>query len=790
MWARADLRARWRSWLVLGLLAGVTFGFAAAGMAGARRADRAVPRYLAASGPRLDAAILPNDPAFDADVRARVAALAEVARAYPFVVAFALSVPRPGGLGGDFPGLLPTTAGANRVMANVIVDGRVPDPRRADEIAVDEAARDRFGLDLGATMVIEQSVTPELRAQLPPEFVPPGDDLDFRQRLRVVGIMKTVDENGGNFSPSSGFARKYADRLIGPTNMFLTLRRGEADFSRFRRDVQRIVGRPVNVESGTDLLRLRQTRNIAGIERDGLLLFALAVVVVGGVLVGQALVRAVSAGGADADTWRALGADRSLMIVAMTVPTFLVAAAGAIVAVIVAIALSPRLPIGSTRRIDIDIGVHADWPVLGIGVLVLVVGTLTVAVVSAWWRTARGEVGQHRPSTAGAWATRLGLSPALQVGARLAVEPGRGRRAVPVRSALVGAVVGVLGVVACATFRAGIADAVNRPARSGVVWDAGIASASGSLAPDVLAALADDAAARGVLDAVWIRAVDVDGIPTPTFGTTAVKGRMPFVVLSGRAPQRSDEIAFAPQTLRDHGLEVGERVQVGAGVRTTMRIVGTALMPETAHTGYDQSAWMTRDSLDAVLGPDPPLGPNDVWDFALVRWRAGTPDGAAKRTLRDLAGDAYFPFSAQLPSPVAELGRLRVLPLALAVFFAILAVATVAHALVTTVRRRRHDLAILRSVGFTARQSRGAIAWQATLLAVAGVVFGVPLGIVAGRAVWRSLAESFPVVYVPPLAVVVIAVVVPAAIAVVNAIAVGPGRAAARIRPADALRVE
>ena len=49
--------------------AGVTFGLAAAGVAGARRTEDALPRALAAS-PRLDAAVLPNDPEFDAEKRA------------------------------------------------------------------------------------------------------------------------------------------------------------------------------------------------------------------------------------------------------------------------------------------------------------------------------------------------------------------------------------------------------------------------------------------------------------------------------------------------------------------------------------------------------------------------------------------------------------------------------------------------------------------------------------------------------------------------------------------------
>src|SRR6185369_6794569 len=107
---------------------------------------------------------------------------------------------------------------------------------------------------------------------------------------------------------------------------------------------------------------------------------------------------------------------------------------------------------------------------------------------------------------------------------------------------------------------------------------------------------------------------------------------------------------------------------------------------------------------------------------------------------------------------------LRSLPLALGVFFALLASATVAHALVTTVRRRRQELAVLRSIGFTRRQARIAIGWQATLLAAAGAIIGVPAGIVAGRAMWQGLADSFPVVYVPPLALLAVLLVVPAAV--------------------------
>jgi hypothetical protein len=44
MWARSELRRRWPALVVLGLLAGVTTGLAAAAVAGARRTDSAEGR--------------------------------------------------------------------------------------------------------------------------------------------------------------------------------------------------------------------------------------------------------------------------------------------------------------------------------------------------------------------------------------------------------------------------------------------------------------------------------------------------------------------------------------------------------------------------------------------------------------------------------------------------------------------------------------------------------------------------------------------------------------------------
>src|SRR5438132_14421252 len=105
MWGRSELRARWRSWVVLGLLAGATFGLAAAGWAGARRTSIVLPRYIAAVH-LPDAAALVNDPVgFNAAKRAEVSTLPEVKAVFPFVVAIGIDA-KPTTDGG---GLIPVT---------------------------------------------------------------------------------------------------------------------------------------------------------------------------------------------------------------------------------------------------------------------------------------------------------------------------------------------------------------------------------------------------------------------------------------------------------------------------------------------------------------------------------------------------------------------------------------------------------------------------------------------------------------------------------------------------------
>jgi ABC-type antimicrobial peptide transport system permease subunit len=139
---------------------------------------------------------------------------------------------------------------------------------------------------------------------------------------------------------------------------------------------------------------------------------------------------------------------------------------------------------------------------------------------------------------------------------------------------------------------------------------------------------------------------------------------------------------------------------------------------------------------------------------------------------------------------MADLRSVRVQPLLLGGFLLLLALGAVGHALATAVRRRRHDMAVLRSLGMTRRQSRLTVAAQASVIAMFGLAFGLPLGLAAGRTGWRVLADATPVLYVAPLAVLALLIAVPGALAVANLLAALPARRAARLRVAQTLRAE
>src|SRR5207247_643879 len=127
------------------------------------------------------------------------------------------------------------------------------------------------------------------------------------------------------------------------------------------------------------------------------------------------------------------------------------------------------------------------------------------------------------------------------------------------------------------------------------------------------------------------------------------------------------------------------------------------------------------------------------------------------RTVPDIQPYVQLP---SRPNDLVNFGRVQNFPVYLATLVALMAAATLAHVLVTSIRRRRRDLAILKTLGFQRGQIAATVAWQATTLALVAALIGIPLGIAAGRWTWNAFANTLGIVPSPavPFAAVLLAI--------------------------------
>jgi len=236
-------------------------------------------------------------------------------------------------------------------------------------------------------------------------------------------------------------------------------------------------------------------------------------------------------------------------------------------------------------------------------------------------------------------------------------------------------------------------------------------------------------------------------------------------------------------------VRIGDTVTVGEPA-ATVRITGVALFPSDVHAEFDEGLWLTPSALDAIA-PPPPSVDGFTGDRALaLRFPKGTDIAGTIASMGSAVGDAASVSRSEAPVELENLRNVRTLPVVLAVFLALLALAAVSHVLMTSSRRRQRDFAILRAVGFNRRGTRLVLNAQGTAIAVVGIVLGVPLGLAIGRTGWRYVADQVPLEDVPPFAVLAVVLVIPLTLLVVNALALWPGRAVARMSPAQPLRAE
>lgn len=786
MRVRTELRAGWRAWLGLALAFALAGGLAMAAATGARRTATVYPRFFDAyrGAHVVTGGITFDDPVERAAAQTAIAHLPQV-EAYASTQFIAEGFELPSGVPVTFPESFVLGDATGQALLHVgrakVLRGRMFEPDAPDEAVIDLVAADRLGIGPGDRVTI-LLMDPESGAST------------IRRPVTIVG---TVIAPGGvgavgeaqlaavNVTP--GFMRANAPFLPPNEDGPYVRLRSVADIDAFTQAARKI--------APTLDFPIIAPRQIAGVQKmmrynvSALWILAALLAVAALAIIGQAIARQLAAEASMHRVMAALGTTRNQLIASDLIRAALAGVVGAALAVPIALAGSALTPYGIGRLIEPDPGVLADPFVLVIGALATFLAAVGAAVIPAIRLARRSAVRRpERPSRTVEMLRSLGAGPTAVAGARLALVPGRGMRTVPVRATIAGLALAIGSFAAASTFTASFRSLLEHPELYGFTWDVFAGSEDAALDAKVIAADPDI----------------VESTPGG-YGNISIAGKafLPLVfepgtieptVLAGRAPRADDEIALGTTLLRRLKRTVGQTVMVEApesegAPPTEFTIVGRVVVPPVFFQQVEpgESTAMTLAAFQKLApseGEDPTI-PH------LIRYRKGVDARAKVAELREKIPGLFV---GQFREPGAELAALKRstgLPIALTFVLLLMGIGTLVHTLITSIRKRRRDLAILKTLGFVSRQVRGTVAWQTSILVGVALLVGIPAGIVAGRWGWRLFADTIGVVPLPVSPVLLTVVILPlVGIALANIVGLLPGRNAARTSAATVLRTE
>jgi hypothetical protein len=845
---RTTFHLRWGGYLAMVILVGLIGSLGFASLAAARRTQSSFSTFIASTNPSdltvsvyNGGASASGNPTYDPSLTAAIARLPDVRH-----VAAAIEVtgapltsggsPRIGIAGDAFPvasidGLFFTQ---DRVA---VTEGRMPSPNRPDEIVMAPVLANQFGFRVG--QVIPYGFYSNAQQNQPgfgTSAVPPA----LRVNLKVVGlaslnseiVQDDVDTLPTVIPLTPAFTRKLlalkGEQFAGALTYGIQTRSGAATVPVVQREVAALI--PPGVIATDHAL----TPVVAKADRS-LKPISIALGVFGAVsllaallIAAQLMARRCRVESGDLQILRALGASPSETMLDSLVGMEVSIVIGSLLAAVIAVALSVLAPLGPVRPVDPSRGISVDWTVLGFGLVVLFVLLSAVAVLLAYSTAPhRASLRPRIRSTAGArvvaFTARAGLSAPGVVGVRMALEPGEGRSAVPVRSALLGAVLAVALVVTTLTFGNSLQTLVSRPALYGWNWTYllnPVGAGNGNVPYETLSMLQHDryvAASSGVS----FNEIEIDGQGVP-FLVENLHATVAPPILSGHGVDASHEIVLGAATMAALHKHLGQYVTLSYGAPadapiylppTRLLIVGTATFPAIGfastvsdHTSMGTGALFAFQMFPKAFarginsGSNASLnGPN----LALVRIRSDAPPAAALASLHRIAvatdkvyasasggGDVLVVQSVQRPAEIVNYKTIGFTPTILVSGLALGAIVALALTLLASVRQRRRDLALMKSVGFVRWQLAATVAWQATVAGVVGLAIGIPLGIISGRWLWDLFARQIYAVPYPTVSVPSIFLIALGTLVLANVVAAVPARTAARTPTAVLLRAE
>jgi FtsX-like permease family len=824
----SDLRSRWRPLLGLILLLGIVGGAVLACATGARRTDTAFGRLLTWAHASQVQVVTGGGASY---YRA-LARLPEVADISEMVYDDAVPVTRHGLSAQQVTALSsPDNSFGVRTDRVKILAGRMWRPTNTHAVLIDEQLAVQYHLGPGSTFRI--AIIPQNPVTGNAE---PGKAVIVSEKVSAVVAFddQIVPATTANAQPmallSPPFARsRLAASASYGTGISVSLKPGvsEAEFTAAalalgggKAGTYNTGGSGSGANGGVYLTDL--TAEAAASQRAihpqavALGAFALLAALLLAAVAGQLLSRQLVIDARDFPVLRALGMTPGQLTALSLARIAVVTVVGGVVAVGVAILASPLTPIGPARVAEPQPGLAVNLAMLGAGLALIVLVPLalvlptarrTAANYAGAWSSAESAAPDRSSRTAAALGA--GSSVTRRVGVRMALEPGRGRTAVPVRSALTGTVIAVAATVAAAVFSTSFVHLLDTPAQYGQDWQQELDFSFGGIGGPIIAKIAAAQPGLAGYAAGNYGQVTINGARVPAIGIAAIRGRDYVTVLAGRAPATASEIALGAQTLRDLRLHVGQRVTVVFSALTgnteeihkpeAMTIVGVAVFP-----AFGQGTLVATDlgigavvRADVLSVPDSQTGcEGNCYNFMLTRYRPGTSKTAEVASLTAATKKIGCPpqvcqvVSDQRPSEVRNYSAVQKTPLILGLVLALLAIATLAHVLVTSVQRRRRELAVLKVLGMARSQLVSVVLWQAGAISLVSLAIGIPVGVLAGRWAWALFAGSAGVPDVPAISVVELLAVIPVTLALACFVAAIPGSAAARVRPALALRAE
>ncbi len=820
---RATFRHRRGGYLAIVVLLGLVGGVALGALAGARRTQSSYPVYVSSTHPSdlqvfsgfLNPALGPAETrGYHASTGSRIAALPFV-ESQQAVVGFDANIDQLLGTHlrvgpGAKPPSLEGSVGTEYFTQDrvTLVSGRLPDLADPGQAVMNAQAGRELGVRVGSTITVTLNSDAQLLsgADNPPAAA--------RARLRITGLVVFPQDVVTDDYDAAG----TAEVLVTPaltrridaccaTYSYNSLRVVPGHLGTVKSELSRVIPKKVLTAVG-----IRPGGEAAGVadraiepESIALAVFGALAALAAIVIVGQIIGRQRRIEANERETLRALGAGPATSAVDASLGTLGAVVVGALLASVLAFFSSPLFPLGPVHPVYPYL-FGWDWTVLGLGSLALVVILSTVALALALATAPERVRRRNRPPQRSSVLARAvgssGLPAAAVTGVRFALEPGGSGEASPVRSAILGATVAILVIVATVTFGSSL-NALNRhPALYGWNWNYALFSGfSGD--EDLPAGITTHLLARDPsvtqFSGAYFSSADINGHSgIPLVGMRPGAPVQPPVVV-GSDLRGADQIVLGASTMAALHTHLGATVEVGTGQghETRLVVAGQATMPAIMGPGMGTGALIDDQLIPpAIRNTQGNTTPGPQVFF--IRTKGGDSPAALRSLARVTSAinraDSDEPASGATgvlrPEVIVNSGSIETIPTVLGAGLGAGAVLALGITLVASVRRRRRDLAVMKTLGMSARQLATVVAWQATVAVVIGTVVGVPLGIVSGRLLWDVFARGIQAIPAPAVPALLVTAIGLAAIVLANLVAVIPGRTAARTPTGLLLRSE